>query len=191
MTALATRYNALALVTNKLAARFDLGHNGAELIETLKATAFKGQVTDAQMTALMVVANHIVIDDSGCWLWTGATSRGYGELTYQGKNQRAHRFVFERLVENINDGLWVLHHCDNKLCVNPIHLYQGTPIDNRSDMLERERWSHPWAKRTSCTKGHEYGSNGFYVAKDGSRVCKTCDMLRQRVNRLAKKGATI
>ncbi len=57
MTALATRYNALALVTNKLAARFDLGHNGAELIETLKATAFKGQVTDAQMTALMVVAN--------------------------------------------------------------------------------------------------------------------------------------
>ena len=57
MTALATRYNALATVTDKLAARFDLGHNGAELIETLKATAFKGQVTDAQMTALMVVAN--------------------------------------------------------------------------------------------------------------------------------------
>ncbi len=57
MTTLATRYNALATVTDKLAARFDLGHNGAELIETLKATAFKGQVTDAQMTALMVVAN--------------------------------------------------------------------------------------------------------------------------------------
>ena len=57
MTALGTRYNALATVTDKLAARFDLGHNGAELIETLKATAFKGQVTDAQMTALMVVAN--------------------------------------------------------------------------------------------------------------------------------------
>ena len=57
MTALATRYNALATVTDKLAARFDLGHNGAELIDTLKATAFKGQVSDAQMTALMVVAN--------------------------------------------------------------------------------------------------------------------------------------
>ena len=57
MTAIATRYNALATVTDKLAARFDLGNNGADLIETLKATAFKGQVTDAQMTALIMVAN--------------------------------------------------------------------------------------------------------------------------------------
>lgn len=31
--------------------------DGSGLIETLKATAFKGQVSDAQMTALMVVAN--------------------------------------------------------------------------------------------------------------------------------------
>jgi len=57
MTALATRHNALATVTDKLATRFDLGNNGVELIETLKATAFKGPVTDAQMTALMIVAN--------------------------------------------------------------------------------------------------------------------------------------
>jgi phage recombination protein Bet len=47
---------ALATLTSKLASRLEMG-NGAELIETLKATAFKGQVTDAQMTALMVVAN--------------------------------------------------------------------------------------------------------------------------------------
>lgn len=57
MTALATRHTALATITDKLATRFDLGNNGQELIETLKATAFKGQVTDAQMTALMIVAN--------------------------------------------------------------------------------------------------------------------------------------
>lgn len=48
--------NALATLTNKLATRLDMG-DGAGLIETLKATAFKGQVSDAQMTALMVVAN--------------------------------------------------------------------------------------------------------------------------------------
>ena len=48
--------NALVNLTSKLAARFDLG-DGVGLIETLKATAFKGQVSDAQMTALMVVAN--------------------------------------------------------------------------------------------------------------------------------------
>ena len=48
--------NALVTLTNKLASRLDMG-DGSGLVETLKATAFKGQVSDAQMTALMVVAN--------------------------------------------------------------------------------------------------------------------------------------
>lgn len=48
--------NALVTLTSKLAARLEMG-DGSGLIETLKATAFKGQVSDAQMTALMVVAN--------------------------------------------------------------------------------------------------------------------------------------
>lgn len=47
---------ALVTLTQKLAARLEMG-DGADLIDTLKATAFKGQVSDAQMTALMVVAN--------------------------------------------------------------------------------------------------------------------------------------
>jgi phage recombination protein Bet len=47
---------ALATLTSKLAGRLDMG-DGTGLMETLKATAFKGQVSDAQMTALMVVAN--------------------------------------------------------------------------------------------------------------------------------------
>jgi len=48
---------ALATLTNSFAARFGLGDNQEELITTLKATAFKGgAVTDAQMTALMLVA---------------------------------------------------------------------------------------------------------------------------------------
>lgn len=48
--------SALVTLTNKLASTLNMG-NGEELISTLKATAFKGQVTDAQMTALLVVAN--------------------------------------------------------------------------------------------------------------------------------------
>jgi phage recombination protein Bet len=47
---------ALATLTSKLASTLNMG-DGSGLIETLKATAFKGQVSDAQMTALMVVAN--------------------------------------------------------------------------------------------------------------------------------------
>jgi len=48
--------NALVTLTNKLAQTLNMG-DGTGLMETLKATAFRGQVTDAQMTALLVVAN--------------------------------------------------------------------------------------------------------------------------------------
>lgn len=48
---------ALATLTTTLAHKLGMGdQNGTELMATLKATAFKGQVTDAQMTALLVVA---------------------------------------------------------------------------------------------------------------------------------------
>ena len=48
--------NALTNLTKTLATKLDMG-DGDDLIATLKATAFKGQVSDAQMTALLVVAN--------------------------------------------------------------------------------------------------------------------------------------
>ena len=47
---------ALATLTSKLAARLDIG-DGSGMIDTLKATAFKGQVSDEQMMALLIVAN--------------------------------------------------------------------------------------------------------------------------------------
>lgn len=50
---------ALTALTNKLAARFDMG-DGQGVIEILKNTAFKvkdGSVSDNQMTALLVIAN--------------------------------------------------------------------------------------------------------------------------------------
>ncbi|MBC7201902.1 MAG: phage recombination protein Bet [Pusillimonas sp.] len=48
--------NALQKLTTTLAQKLDMG-DGDGLIDTLKATAFKGQVSDAQMTALLVVSN--------------------------------------------------------------------------------------------------------------------------------------
>lgn len=53
--------SALITLTNKLASTFDMG-DGSGLVETLKATAFKGQVSDAQMTALLIVANHYALN---------------------------------------------------------------------------------------------------------------------------------
>lgn len=53
---------ALTTMTNKLAQRLDIGADGSSLIETLKATAFRGQVSDAQMVALLVVANQYALN---------------------------------------------------------------------------------------------------------------------------------
>ena len=53
--------NALTTLTQTLATKLDMG-DGEGLIETLKATAFKGQVSDAQMTALLVVANQYALN---------------------------------------------------------------------------------------------------------------------------------
>jgi phage recombination protein Bet len=47
----------LTTLTNRLAETLNMGSTGDELMVTLKATAFKGQVSDAQMTALLIVAN--------------------------------------------------------------------------------------------------------------------------------------
>lgn len=47
---------ALQTLTNKLAKRFEI-EDGSDLMTTLKNTAFKGNVSDSQMSALLIVAN--------------------------------------------------------------------------------------------------------------------------------------
>ena len=39
----------------------------------------------------------------------------------------------------IPKGQHILHKCDNRLCINPNHLYLGTNLDNHIDMAIRER----------------------------------------------------
>ena len=73
-----------------------------------------------------------------CWNWTASTrNSGYGRIGYNGKVVSAHRLSW--IIHNgpIPEGKWILHKCDNKLCVNPNHLYAGTPGDNNYDTAKR------------------------------------------------------
>ena len=76
----------------------------------------------------------------GCWEWTASTgTKGYGSFWYEFKTRGAHCVSWLLTGKDIPEGLYVLHHCDNRKCVNPEHLYVGTPQDNTDDMLERGR----------------------------------------------------
>jgi len=84
----------------------------------------------------------ILVDD-GCWLWMASKqSKGYGQFRYNGTTKRAHRVSWELFVGEIPSGLCVLHHCDEPSCVNPAHLFLGTPLDNTRDMIRKGRDKH-------------------------------------------------
>lgn len=74
-----------------------------------------------------------------CWPWMGYRHRGYGEVSWGMRMQRAHRIAWMLANGPIPSGLWVLHKCDNPPCCNPAHLYLGTHDDNVRDKVERGR----------------------------------------------------
>lgn len=73
-----------------------------------------------------------------CWNWTGTTSdSGYGLLSVNGAQQRAHRFAWEMLVGDIPEGIHIDHRCMNKACVNPAHLRHASHKQNSEHLALR------------------------------------------------------
>lgn len=75
-----------------------------------------------------------------CLLWTGpATRDGYGVITIGRRQHRVHRVAYERSHGPIGNGAVICHKCDNPRCIEPSHLFSGTPADNTADMIRKGR----------------------------------------------------
>lgn len=103
-----------------------------------------------------------------CWLWIGyKTGRGYGAIEFNYKSYPAHR-VSWYLAFGEMPTVYVLHKCNNPICVNPEHLFLGTQFDNMRDMVQKGRYRNlkftdedVYEVKKLLAEGYHYG----YISK--------------------------
>lgn len=139
------------------------------------------------------IVDRVVVQPDGCWIWPGATARGYGTIRDGGSTRYAHRVVYEHFRGEIaKSELDHLCHtrdkacsggwgCPHRRCVNPDHLEPVTSSENqlrgRAPDLARRRA----ASVTHCPQGHEYTPENTYVNPgSGGRRCRACILIQGR-----------
>jgi len=130
---------------------------------------------------------HLVRRPNNCLEWTGLRDKdGYGIITEDGVQKRAHRVAWALVYGPIPKGEVIRHYvCDNPPCCEPTHLRSGTQAQNIAD---RDAQGNNWQlKKKHCPQGHEYNGKNLYVnPTTGYRHCRTCMAIRGRANHLAR-----
>ena len=123
----------------------------------------------------MPTSEFIKITPSGCHEWRGSKfASGYGRIKIHQRTYRAHRFLWECANGPIPEGLYVCHHCDNRLCVRLDHLFLGTHEDNMADMVAKGRQHHNEGK--------------VYLRGEEHHNTKMSDRQVERIRALYAKG---
>lgn len=77
---------------------------------------------------------------NGCWLYTGFRKwDGYGWLSRYGRFMTAHRYAWILTHGDPQQGMSIMHICDNPPCCNPAHLKLGTHAENMADCKAKGR----------------------------------------------------
>lgn len=122
-------------------------------------------------------------DESGCLIWTAATTgAGYGTLWVDGRMVGAHRVSYELFVADIPEGLQIDHLCRTPRCVEPKHL---EPVSRRENILRGTSPTAVNATATHCPRGHAYDAENTYVY-NGGRGCRECRREWNREHRTSR-----
>ena len=126
--------------------------------------------------------SRLLIDPSGCLLWTGRIDRyGYGNIASGRRMVKVHRVMYELFVGPIPDGLEIDHLCRVRHCAAPAHL---EAVTRRENTLRGKSLQALNAVKTHCDHGHAFDRANTYVYR-GSRYCRACN----RAAKARKKAA--
>jgi hypothetical protein len=119
---------------------------------------------------------------AGLGLDTANTTTGYGMVDNR-ECLTAHRLAYS-LHYGIDPGeLWVLHHCDNRPCCNPKHLFLGTAVDNWADAVAKDR--------PVITKPGSRHSNAKLSEAEALAIRRSASRVRDLVSRYPVNASTI
>lgn len=123
---------------------------------------------------------------TGCWHWRDALDvYGYGRLQIgQRTTRKAHRVAYELFNGPIPHGMLVCHRCDVRCCVNPAHLFLGSPSDNNADMIAKGR-------RRDGGKPHPGEKNGRAILSETKVIDILLRHARGEIGSAAKEARSL